>query len=64
MLRDDGQYHVSTSCSGGTCIGVALTEDAVTVADHADPDGAVLRFGLDEWRAFLAGVKAGEFDLP
>jgi ABC-type amino acid transport substrate-binding protein len=29
----------------------------------AQPDGAALRYTPAEWRAFIAGVKAGEFDL-
>ena len=35
---------------------------SVTVRDSKDPDGPRLRFHVDEWRAFVAGVKAGEFD--
>ncbi|MEV6149784.1 DUF397 domain-containing protein [Nonomuraea sp. NPDC052129] len=30
--------------------------------DSKDPDGPVLSFTPDEWRAFTAGVKDGEFD--
>ena len=36
---------------------------AVAVRDSKDPDGPKLAFGLDEWLAFTAGVKAGEFFL-
>lgn len=35
---------------------------AVALRDSKDPEGPVLVFTLDEWRAFAAGVRAGEFD--
>jgi hypothetical protein len=31
--------------------------------DSKDQDGPVLCFTVEEWKAFVAGVKAGEFDL-
>jgi hypothetical protein len=33
----------------------------MAVRDSKHPDGPVLRFGAEEWRAFLADAKAGEF---
>lgn len=35
----------------------------VGVRDSKDPDGAALAFTPDEWEAFTAGVRGGEFDL-
>lgn len=64
MLRDDGQFHTSSFCTAGSCIAVSLDSDGVLVADRRNPDGDPLRFGREEWAAFVAGVKAGEFDLP
>jgi hypothetical protein len=53
----------STS-NGGGCVEVAqLPASAVAVRDSKDPDGPRLAVTPDEWRAFVAGVKAGEFDL-
>jgi hypothetical protein len=52
----------SSFCEGGSCTDVALTAGDVLVRDGKDPDGAVLRFSREEWAAFVAGVKAGEFD--
>ena len=50
--------------SGGGCVEVTQALDAaVAVRDSKDPDGPRLLFVPDEWRAFVAGVKAGEFDL-
>lgn len=45
------------------CVEVGFVTAEVLLRDSKNPRGAVLRFTTDEWRAFLAGVKAGEFDL-
>lgn len=48
--------------NGAACVEVAVS-DGVLVRDSKDPDGPVLSFDAGEWSAFLAGCKAGEFDL-
>jgi hypothetical protein len=48
----------------GSCVEVAHTPDgryAVRMG-NAPASGPVLFFTQDEWDAFVAGVKAGEFD--
>lgn len=53
----------------GNCVQVAergnqmLVDGKVLVRDSKDPAGPVLGFTKDEWQAFIAGVKSGEFDL-
>ena len=48
--------------SGGECVEVAHGADgAVPVRDSKDPAGPVLVFGPDAWRAFLDGVRSGDF---
>ncbi|MFI6797923.1 DUF397 domain-containing protein [Streptosporangium canum] len=32
--------------------------------DSKHPDGSGLRYVPKEWRAFVGGVKNGEFDVP
>ena len=52
--------------NGGQCVEVALyagNASACLVRDSKDPGGPVLTFTPDEWRAFIAGVRDGEFDL-
>jgi Domain of unknown function (DUF397) len=48
--------------NGGNCVEVAEMPDAFAVRDSKDPTGPVLVFTLAEWRAFIDGAKAGEFD--
>ena len=45
------------------CVQVAIRPDGIGVRDSKHPSGATLRFTPTEWKAFIAGVKAGEFDL-
>jgi hypothetical protein len=50
--------------NGGACVEVARNlPGVVAVRDSKDPDGSVLVFVPDEWRAFTAGVRGGQFDL-
>jgi Domain of unknown function (DUF397) len=50
--------------NGGGCVEVARNlPGIVAVRDSKDPDGPKLIFTPDEWRAFSAGIRGGEFDL-
>lgn len=56
-------FRKSSFCSAnGGCVEVAVDEfGSALVRDAKDPSGPVLRFSRDEWTAFVAGVRAGEF---
>ncbi len=61
----DGSVWVKSSLSfaNGNCVEVSdLGGGHVGVRNSRDADGAVLRFTPDEWRAFIGGVRNGEFD--
>ena len=47
----------------GWCVLVAEKNGAVAVRDSKDQSKTTLRFTIDEWHAFIKGVKAGEFDF-
>jgi hypothetical protein len=51
----------SSFCGTNACVEVAQTDDAYLVRDSKNPTGPVLQFTLPEWKAFIAGVNAGEF---
>jgi hypothetical protein len=57
-------WHKSSRSGGGGCVEVAIVERAIGIRDSKDRQGPVLVFRFDEWDAFLAGVRDGEFDLP
>jgi hypothetical protein len=42
---------------------VAFVDDLIGLRNSADPAGPVLVFTQDEWDAFVAGARDGEFDL-
>jgi hypothetical protein len=49
--------------NGGDCVEVAPTRDETIAVRHSkDPDGPLITYTRSEFRAFVAGVKAGEFD--
>lgn len=56
----------SFSASNGACVEAQGAQDGdVLVRDTKLGDASpVLRFTPGEWAAWLAGCKAGEFDLP
>ncbi|MEI6057922.1 MAG: DUF397 domain-containing protein [bacterium] len=45
-----------------TCVQIARKSRGVAVRDSKDPTKTTLFFNHDEWKAFLAGARAGEFD--
>jgi hypothetical protein len=57
------RWHKSSLCDTGSCVEAAQVGDSVAVRDAKDPNGPILRFSRDEWDAFIAGVRRGEFDL-
>lgn len=59
-----GPGWAKSSTSGlGNCVEVRVDPAGVRVRHSQAPAGPVLRFTDAEWRAFLAGVRNGEFDL-
>lgn len=63
----DGAIWRKSSFSGGNgggCVEVARNlPGVVAVRDSKDPAGPALTFQPGHWSAFMAGIKAGEFDL-
>jgi len=50
--------------NGGNCVEVAANlPGVVAIRDSKDPEGSTLVFTTQDWRAFISGAKAGQFDL-
>jgi hypothetical protein len=58
------QKSFASEPNGGNCVEVNLGGDRIGVRDTKLTDSPVLVFDGGEWQAFLAAVKAGQFDLP
>ena len=57
-----GQWTKSTFSGVGDCVEICREESTVVVRDSKIPAGPVLEFTDAEWRAFVLGVKDGQFD--
>lgn len=58
-----GWYKSSYACSNGASCVEVRPGDLVEVRNSRFPSAGMLSFTHAEWRAFVAGVKAGEFDF-
>lgn len=52
----------SRSTANSSCVEVAAMDRTIAVRDSKDRTGPALAFTERDWAAFVAGVKAGEFD--
>lgn len=54
----------SLSFANGDCVEIAsLPDGRIGVRDSKDAAGPILLFTSSEWRAFVGGVRNGEFDI-
>jgi Domain of unknown function (DUF397) len=61
---DGAVWRKSTYSALNGCVEIAFLDDMVAVRNSRDRDGGALVFTPVEWRAFVDGVRDGEFDLP
>lgn len=52
----------SSRCGNAACVEVAQTPTAVHLRDSTQPDGPQIVLPPATFRAFLAQIRAGEFD--
>jgi hypothetical protein len=60
--RTGVQWRRSTFCANSTCVEIALIDGAVALRDSKNVGAGVLTYTPEEFRAFVDGVKAGQFD--
>ncbi len=64
MPRKYDEWFLPTRSSNGTtCVETKFTQGAVMVRNNLQPAAGTAVFSHDEWAAFVAGVKDGEYDL-
>ena len=62
VVSGNFDWRVSRLCEGGSCVGVARQGEFVLIGSTSSPEIPVSRFTSQEWSAFVAGVKLGDFD--
>lgn len=55
-------WQVARRCNGGECVRIAAAGGQVLIGDSKDPDGPVLYYSPTEWKAFVEGIRHGDFD--
>jgi Domain of unknown function (DUF397) len=60
--RREPAWRRSHLCANGECVEVGQQDGKILLRDSKDPRSRVLRYTAEEWRAFVDGIKAGEFD--
>lgn len=63
---EDTEFKTSSMCSPDSqtgCVAIAMDDQVVAVRDTKSQGTPDLYFTHEEWRAFTAGIKRGEFDL-
>jgi hypothetical protein len=58
--RGGARRWLSACGAEGECVEVCFEGEEVLVRGSRDPQGPLLTFTADEWRAFCAAVAAGE----
>jgi hypothetical protein len=56
-------WRKSDYCGNSACVEVAVDAGSILIRDSKNPDGHPLTFDQSEWTAFVAGVRAGNFDF-
>ncbi|MGH9210889.1 MAG: DUF397 domain-containing protein [Acidimicrobiales bacterium] len=56
------KWRKSSYSAIGECVEVAVWSDQIAVRNSNRPEGETIFFSRDELSAWLAGIKAGEFD--
>jgi hypothetical protein len=59
---EDITWRTSSFTDGVQCVEVAVIGEDIAVRDTKNREAATLNFTRGEMRAFIQGVKAGEFD--
>jgi Domain of unknown function (DUF397) len=60
--EDSSTWRKSSKCANSECIEIAREQDMILLRDSKSPETSAFRYTTEEFRAFLDGAKAGEFD--
>jgi hypothetical protein len=58
------EWRRSSRCGDTNCVEVARTSIGFAVRDSKNPALTPLSLSTEQWRTFVAGIHAGDFDSP
>ncbi len=58
---EQSAWRKASFCASGECVEIAQRNGMIVLRDSGQPRGHV-HYTTEEWRAFVRGVKTGEFD--
>jgi len=61
LHHQDAHWRASSFCATAECVEVSACDETVTMRNSARP-AEIIRLTQSEWQAFVAGVRAGDFD--
>jgi len=60
--RPEPVWRRSSFCANGECVEVRLQDGRILLRDSKDRRSKAQHYTMEEWRSFVRGIKAGEFD--
>jgi Domain of unknown function (DUF397) len=55
-------WRKASTCANSECVEIARERDMILLRDTKSPQTPPFRYTTEEFRAFIDGAKAGEFD--
>lgn len=59
---EEPAWYMAERCESGACVQIGTLGESILIRSTIDPDGHWVALSRDEWQAFVAGVKGGDFD--
>jgi len=59
-LGKGSDWRTSSRCNGGSCVAMAIRDDAILVRNTSDPEGPIIAVSPAAWRDLIAGIKRAE----
>jgi len=57
------RWRRAEGCASNACVEVGVLGEHYLIRDSKNPETEPLRFNRQEWMAFLAAARAGDFDF-
>lgn len=62
-VEGEPSFVKSSYCGAGDCVEVSRVSPDRVAVRHSDDHSQMIEFSVDQWAFFIAGAKAGQFDV-